>query len=205
MFKAIKKWWDGMWAEEASPGPKITKEQIDRVGDVIREMKEGSFDRAKPTGTDAECIALAVHAKGKVAFKEAHTTTVQRGVNDPEPSPIRPLMAPKRGLTVKFTGQSDRVANVDEFGGLLPVGASKARTILPGVEISFITEPGIGAARKDGFDELEETVIDRLGDPKPVRVDIDELVVDTPTPTARRPRRRGKRGGVKRNNRSKKK
>lgn len=226
MFKAIKNWWNGLWEKEESPGPKITKEQIDRMGEVIREIKEGSFDRTKPTGTDAECIAAAVHAKGKVVYKEAHTAAVQRGINDPEPSPIRPLMTPKRDLTVKFTEhpgrhglgkaatvaqilgtplsveRDGRVANIDEIGELLSVGEPKARTILPGVEISSIAEPGIEAARKYSFDE---TVSKRLADPKPVPVSLDELCADTAVPTPRKPRRRGKRGGVKRNNRSKKK
>lgn len=228
MFKAIKNWWNGLWEKEESPGPKITKEQIDRVGEVIREMKEGSFDRAKPTGTDAECIAVAVHAKGRVAYKEAHTTTVQRGINDPEPSPIRPLMSPKRGLTVKFTEhpgrhglgkeatvaqilgtplnveRDGRVASVDEFGELLPVGEPKARTILPGIEMSFVAEPGIQQYVSD-FSDLEETVAERLTDLKPVPVNLDELCTDTPVPAQRKSRRRGKRGGVKRNNRNKKK
>lgn len=224
MFKAIKNWWNGLWEKEESPGPKITKEQIDRMGEVIREIKEGSFDRTKPTGTDAQCIDSVKagqmkpfqrkHVEGKrviegrnIKLGTSSHVTIQRGVD----GPVETEIINSEHRTIR---RGNVTAHVDNKGKLLPIGSldfdghmepvpnPSGKTILPGVEISSIAEPGIEAARKYSFDE---TVSERLADPKPVPVSLDELCADTAVPTPRKPRRRGKRGGVKRNNRSKKK
>lgn len=222
MFQAIRKWWNGLWEKEESPGPKITKENIERVKETIDEIRSGSFDRVKPTGTGAECIAAVAAGQQrqfqrkhvetveedkkdrKIKFATSSHVTIQRGVNGPVETEI--IDGKHRVVT------RDNVSmHVDDKGDLLPIGGlesldhPKARVFLPGVEISFIAEPGIEAARKYGFDELEETAAERLADPKPVRVSLNELDADTAVPTPRKPRRRGKRGGAKRNNRSKKK
>lgn len=244
MFKAIKNWWNGLWEKEESPGPKITKEQIDRVGEVIREMKEGSFDRAKPTGTDAQCIEgvkagqmkpfQRKHVEGKrviegrnIKLGTSSHVTIQRGVD----GPVETEIINSEHRTIR---RGNVTAHVDNQGKLLPIGSldfdghmepvpnPSGKTILPGMEISFIAEPGLlvrslGESGEPYVNEpvvgkinvdkrrLEELVAERLADPKPVPVSLDELCADTAVPTPRKPRRRGKRGGVKRNNRSKKK
>lgn len=257
MFKAIKKWWNGLWEKEESPGPKITREDIAKVEETVKEIRSGKFDRAKPTGTDAECLAEAGQLK---PYQRKHVEQVAKAgypghggkyvnqdakaapVRPPKPKPIpgRGTAAPKveinnpnGGVTITFTEHPGRnglgveseitsierngcVAHVDGKGNLLPLRGMDhdgemypaGRTILPAIEMSFIAEPGIDVnkLRKDAGDEsLEETVAARLLDPKPVRVELDELDGDTPVPVQRKPRRRGKRGGVKRNRRNKNK
>lgn len=272
MFKAIKKWWNGLWEKEESPGPKITREDIAKVEETVKEIRSGKFDRAKPTGTDAECLAEAgqlkpfqrkhveqaaktgypdlgrkyVNQDAKAApvrppkpkpivgrnikFGMSSHVTIQRGVNGPVETEIvngvHRTVTPGNvtinyaenpidgglGISADITSieRNGCVAHVDGKGNLLPLrGMDPAgRTILPAMEMSFIAEPGIDTSklRKDVGDEsLEETVAARLLDPKPVRVELDELDGDTPVPVQRKPRRRGKRGGVKRNRRNKNK
>lgn len=226
MFQAIRKWWNGLWEKEESPGPKISKEDIERVKETIEEIRSGSFDRAKPTGTDAQCIARAKAGQLR-PFKREHIepekrvvegrkiklamsshVTIQRGIDGPVETEI--INGEHRTIT-----RGNITAHVDEKGDLLPLHDMDppTRTNQPMIPMSIIAEPGIdcrhlATSLSDGipphFESLEETVAERLADPKPVRVELDELNADTPVPAQRKPRRRGKRGGVKRNRNKKK-
>lgn len=274
MFKAIKKWWNGLWEKEESPGPKITREDIAKVEETVKEIRSGKFDRAKPTGTDAEIGQLKpfqrkhVEQAAKTGYPElggkyvnhdakaapvrppkpkpirgrdiklsvSSHVTVQRGVDGPVETEIvngvRRDVKPDSltihyaenpiesglGISADITRveRNGCVAHVDGKGNLLPLRGMDhdgeiypgEKKILPAIEMSFVAEPGIdiNMLRKDAGDEsLEETVAARLLDPKPVCVELDELDGDTPVPVQRKPRRRGKRGGVKRNRRNKNK
>lgn len=253
MFKAIKKWWNGLWAEEPSPGPKITKEDIARVKDTMEEIRSGNFDRAKPTGSDAECLAKATgrdcgrkfvnsisepspvrpsrpkpkpipSQDKRIKVVHLHSISVTRGVGGPAVE----IPNPNGGVTVDYIERPGKnglgieteittverngcVARVDGLGNLMPIGQD-----YDGHEplIPTLGEPGKPCLNEPvvatlGVDKrtLLAAVAKRLADPQIVKVDIEDLsdLGDNAVATTRKPRRRGKRGGVKRNRRNKNK
>lgn len=277
MFKAIKKWWNGLWVEEPSPGPKITRENIAKVEEMVKEIRSGKFGRAQPSGSDVECLTKATGPGygREYVNQDGRAAPVHQPKPKPIPSPengikVVHLHAPMTvsrgvgGMSVEVPGSTGKividtierpvenglggstdfttverngcVAHIDANGHLKPIGMDHDghmppnptdKTILPGIETMFIAEPGIQAAQ-DGrlvrtlgepgepyFNEpvvgkinvdyraMDEMVAERLTNPQVIKIGLEDLDGDTPVPTTRKPRRRGKRGGVKRNRRNK--